>query len=87
MSEAFTRDSITARVVKIIADVIDINVAEIDIGDRLADDLYADSGDAALVLMDAEIAFDIDISDEDAAKIVTVRDLVDFVANRLGVVT
>lgn len=86
MSEAFTRDSITARVVKIIADVIDINVAEIDIGDRLADDLYADSGDAALVLMDAEIAFDIDISDEDAAQIVTVRDLVDFVANRLGVV-
>ena len=86
MSEAFTRDSVTARVVKIIADVIDISVAEISIDDRLADDLYADSGDAALVLMDAEIAFDIDISDEDAAKIVTVRDLVDFVANRLGVV-
>ena len=86
MSEAFTRDSITARVVKIIADVIDISVAEIDIGDRLADDLYADSGDAALVLMDAEIAFDIDISDNDAAKIVTVRDLVDFATDRLGVV-
>ena len=86
MAATFTRDSVTARVVKIIADVIDINVAEIDIGDRLADDLYADSGDAALVLMDAEIAFDIDISDEDAAKIVTVRDLVDFVTDRLGVV-
>lgn len=86
MSEAFTRDSITARVVKIIADVIDINIAEISIDDRLADDLYADSGDAALVLMDAEIAFDIDIFDEDAANIVTVRDLVDFVTDRLGVV-
>jgi len=43
------------------------------------DDLGADSLDLVELVMSMEEAFDIDISDEDAEKIVLVKDAIDFI--------
>jgi acyl carrier protein len=49
---------------------------------KLADDLGADSLDAVELVMAFEEAFGIEISDEDAEKIVTVKDITDYLGKR-----
>ena len=46
------------------------------------DDLGADSLDLVELIMSMEEEFGVDISDEDAEKIVTVKDAMDYVAKR-----
>jgi acyl carrier protein len=43
------------------------------------DDLGADSLDLVELIMSMEEEFDIDISDEDAEKLVTVKDAIDYI--------
>jgi acyl carrier protein len=43
------------------------------------DDLGADSLDLVELIMTMEEEFDIDISDEDAEKLVTVKDAIDYI--------
>ena len=61
----------------IIADVLNVEPDEIKMDTTFVDDLGADSLDIFQIIMGIEEAFDIEISNEDAEKIVTISDAVD----------
>jgi acyl carrier protein len=58
-------------------------VAEADVVPEasFADDLGADSLDLVELIMAMEEQFDVSIPDEDAEKIVTVKDAIDYIQN------
>lgn len=62
---------------KIIADVLNVPVEEINMETTFVDDLGADSLDIFQIIMGIEEEFDIEIENEDAEKIVSVTDAVD----------
>ena len=61
---------------EIIAEVLNINEDEITMESTFIDDLGADSLDIFQIVMGIEEAFDIEIPNEDAEKIVSVGDAV-----------
>ena len=61
---------------KIIASVLNVDVHEITPETTFAEDLGADSLDGFQILMGIEEEFDITISNEEAAAIVSVKDAV-----------
>ena len=69
------------KIQEIIADVLNIGVDEINPDSKFVDDLGADSLDIFQIIMGIEEAFDIEIENEDAEKIVTVGDAVDQIKN------
>ena len=66
---------------EIIADVLNVNADEITMETKFVDDLGADSLDIFQVIMGIEEAFDIEIDNDDAEKIVTVGDAVEQIKN------
>ena len=73
------------RVRKIIADQLGVDEAEINPQTSFVDDLNADSLDLVELIMSLEEEFSkegksIEISDEDAEKIATVQDAVNYIA-------
>jgi acyl carrier protein len=72
--------SIEDKVKKIIADKLSVDIEEIVPEASFVDDLGADSLDLVELIMSMEEEFDIDIPDEDAEKLVTVKDVYDFIA-------
>lgn len=58
----------------IIAEVLNVDVKEINESTTFVDDLGADSLDVYQIIMGLEEEFDIEISDENAESIVTVGD-------------
>ncbi|HIT14126.1 MAG TPA: acyl carrier protein [Candidatus Scatomonas merdigallinarum] len=62
---------------KIIASVLNVDVHEITPETTFAEDLGADSLDGFQILMGIEEEFDITISNEEAAAIVSVKDAVE----------
>ena len=62
---------------QIIAEVWNVDVDEITPNTTFIDDLGADSLDVFQIIMGIEEEFDIEISQEDAEKIVTVGDAAD----------
>lgn len=77
------RDELYAEVKEILKDTLDVEEKKITEGSDLAKDLGADSLDAVEVIMGIEEKFGITISDEDAQKIATVKDIVDYLEKRL----
>jgi acyl carrier protein len=71
--------SVEDRVKKIIAEKLSVELTEVVPEASFVDDLGADSLDLVELIMSMEEEFDVDISDEDAEKIVTVRDAIDYV--------
>ena len=69
---------------KIIADVLNVDENEITEDTRFTDDLGADSLDVFQIIMGIEETFDVEISNEDAEKIVTVGDVVEQIKNALS---
>ena len=69
---------------KIIAEVLNVDENEITEETRFTDDLGADSLDVFLIIMGIEEAFDVEIANEDAEKIVTVADAVEQIKNALS---
>ncbi|OQX20249.1 MAG: acyl carrier protein, partial [Desulfobacteraceae bacterium IS3] len=61
------------------ADKLSVDIAEIVPEASFVDDLGADSLDLVELIMSMEEEFDIEISDEDAEKIVTVKDAIEYV--------
>ena len=61
----------------IIADVLNVQKEEIKPETTFVDDLGADSLDIFQIIMGIEEAFDIEIYNDEAEKIVTVQDAVD----------
>lgn len=64
------------KIKEIVAESLTVDFSEVVLAARLADDLGADSLELVDTLMNVEDAFDIEISDEEAEKIVTVSDLI-----------
>ena len=71
--------SIEDKVKKIIAEKLSVDLAEVIPEASFVDDLGADSLDLVELIMTMEEEFDIDISDEDAEKLDTVKDAINFI--------
>ena len=72
--------SIEVKVKKIIAEKLSVDMEEVVPEASFVDDLGADSLDLVELIMSMEEEFDVEISDEDAEKITTVKDAFDYVA-------
>ncbi len=70
------------KIKQIIAEQLGLNEEEIVDGASLLDDLGADSLDIVELVMAMEEEFEMEIPDEDAEKIVTVKDVIDYVKRR-----
>ena len=70
---------IAERVKKIVIDHLGVDADKVVEGASFIDDLGADSLDTVELVMAFEEAFDIEIPDEDAEKIRTVQDAVDYI--------
>ena len=68
----------------IIAEVLNVEVDEITMDSTFVDDLGADSLDVFQIIMGIEEEFDIEIANEDAEKIVTVKDAVEQIKNAVN---
>ena len=69
---------------EIIAEVLNVDPEEITMDTTFVDDLGADSLDVFQIIMGLEEEFDIEISNEDAEKIVTVGDAVEQIKNAVN---
>lgn len=67
------------RVRNLIAEELDVDVEEVTLEAKLDDDLGADSLDAVELIMAIEDEFDIEVSDEEAQKFKTVKQIVDYI--------
>ena len=68
------------KIKEIIAEKLSVEMDEVVPGASFVDDLGADSLDLVELVMTMEEEFDVDISDEDAEKLVTVQDAINFVS-------
>jgi acyl carrier protein len=71
--------SIEDRVKKIVAEQLGVEEADVTTGASFVDDLGADSLDLVELIMAMEEEFDTKIEDEEAEKIKTVQDAIDFI--------
>jgi acyl carrier protein len=71
--------SVEERVKEIIVDQLGVDEGEVTPDAKFIDDLGADSLDIVELVMALEEEYDIEISDEEAEKIQTVGDAIDFI--------
>lgn len=71
--------SVEQKVKQIIVEQLGVDEAQVDSAASFVDDLGADSLDIVELVMAFEEQFDLDIPDEDAEKITTVKDAVDYI--------
>ena len=81
--------TISDRVKKIIVDQLGVEEEEVILSASFVDDLNADSLDLVELIMALEEEFSdedrkLEIADEDAEKILTVKDAVDYVNDQMG---
>ena len=69
------------RVKSVIVDQLSVEADEVTLEASFIDDLGADSLDVVELIMGLETEFDIEIPDEDAEKISTVGDAVEYIKN------
>jgi acyl carrier protein len=72
--------SIDEKVKQIVAEQLGVEEDQVTGDASFMDDLGADSLDTVELVMALEEEFDIEISDEDAEKIATVQDAIDYIA-------
>ncbi|MDP2317295.1 MAG: acyl carrier protein [Pseudomonadota bacterium] len=75
-------EEIVRRVKDLIAESLGVNPTEVIPDASFIDDLGADSLDIVELVMAIEKEFGIEIPDEDAEKISTVQDAVDYIQNK-----
>ncbi|AVY94293.1 MULTISPECIES: acyl carrier protein [Microvirgula] len=76
-------ENIEQRVKKIVAEQLGVNEAEVKNDSSFVDDLGADSLDTVELVMALEEEFECEIPDEDAEKITTVQQAIDYVSAHL----
>ena len=69
------------RVKNVIVDQLSVDAEEVTLEASFVDDFGADSLDVVELIMGLETEFDIEIPDEDAEKISTVGDAVEYIKN------
>ncbi|KFZ40575.1 MULTISPECIES: acyl carrier protein [Thermoactinomyces] len=67
------------RVKKIIVENLSVEPSEVTLEANIKEDLGADSLDVVDLIMELEDEFDMEISDEEAEKIATVGDVVEYI--------
>ena len=77
------REEVMSRVREHLASELEVDPSEIAEDTRFADDLDADSLDLYELVMELEDSYGISVSEEQATRIKTVGDAVDFVVERL----
>lgn len=77
--------NVAERVTKIIVDKLGVDKAEVTPGANFIQDLGADSLDTVELIMEFEKEFDVSIPDEQAEKIQTVGQAIDFLESQVNV--
>ncbi len=75
---------IESKVKKIIEEKLSVNADQITNEAKFAEDLKADSLDTVELVMALEDEFGLDIPDEEAEKIKTVQDAIDYIGSKIG---
>lgn len=75
--------SIEDKVRKVIAEKLGVDISEVVPEAALIDDLGADSLDIVELIMSMEETFDLDIPDEEAEKLVKVKDVIKYLEDKL----
>ncbi|MCS6892958.1 MAG: acyl carrier protein [Deltaproteobacteria bacterium] len=75
-------EELSSKVKSIIAEQLGVSLENVKDNARFMDDLGADSLDIVELIMALEEQFDIEISDQEAEKIQTVGDAIEFIAKR-----
>lgn len=81
---ALTRDQVFASIKGHLADELDIEESAIGLDTRFKEDLEADSLDLYTLVQELEDTYGVSMSDEQAARILTVGQAVDFVLAHPG---
>jgi acyl carrier protein len=76
--------SVEDRVKEIIIDQLGVEEKQVDSDASFIDDLGADSLDTVELVMALEEEFDIEIPDEEAEKIATVQNAVDYIKDHIN---
>ena len=76
--------TIEEKIKKIICDQLDVAEKDVVPEASFVDDLGADSLDQVELIMAMEEEFDVSIPDEDAEKISTVQDAIDYIKKAVG---
>ena len=77
-----TREQVFELIQSHLADELEVDAGRISEDTRFKEDLEADSLDLYTLVQELEDSYGVRISDEEAAKILTVRQAVDFVVTR-----
>ena len=70
------------RVKKVLVEQLDVDASSITPEASIVDDLGADSLDIVEIIMGLEDQFDVEIPDEDAEKITTVQEIINYVQQK-----
>lgn len=76
--------SIDAKVIEVISNQLSLREEDIKADSRFVDDLGADSLDIVELIMELEEEFDVEIPDEDAEKMLKVKDVIDYINKMLS---
>ena len=76
-------ENIEQRVKKIVAEQLGVNESEVKSESSFVDDLGADSLDTVELVMALEEEFECEIPDEEAEKITTVKQAVDYISSHV----
>ena len=80
--DLMSEKSIEEKVKEIIVEQLGVDESQVDPTASFVDDLGADSLDIVELVMAFEEAFDLDIPDEDAEKIQTVKNAIDYIESK-----
>ena len=78
-----TTNEIETRVKKIVVEQLGVKEEEVTTDASFVDDLGADSLDTVELVMALEEEFETEIPDEDAEKIITIKDAVNYIVERM----
>jgi acyl carrier protein len=79
-----TREEIEAKVKKIVCNQMDVDMERVTPETSFTNDLGADSLDTVELVMEFEEEFDLNIPDEEAEKIQSVGDAIEYIEGNLG---
>jgi acyl carrier protein len=74
-----TKKEVTEKVRQIVSEQLGVDEAEVTTSASFIDDLGADSLDQVELVMALEEAFNMEVGDEDAERILTVQNAIDYV--------